>query len=152
MAAGWYYLHENGDLIHKNYLDPGQAADFRDSDFVKMFWFIDTDDRETVWRLLVESLSIGAKKERVMELAAKWACTDKDAEVYADRVGIDLDVDGNMKCARPPKFTNLQECHAGFGATNLEAMADLCKRLGFRAQKTWGTTFQRLIDECRHGN
>jgi hypothetical protein len=41
-----YYLHTNGELIHKNYTE-GIEADFRESDFVKAFWVLDPEDRET---------------------------------------------------------------------------------------------------------
>lgn len=36
-----------------------------------------------------------------------------------------LQMDGNAWCATLPRFTNLQECPAGFGATKEEAVAAL---------------------------
>lgn len=143
----YYYLHENGDLICKQDFDSSQAADFRESPFVQHLWLIDPTDRETAWSLLVESLAIGASKERVEELARKWSCDDDDADVYADRIGLDLYRDGDAWCARRSHAINLQECPHGFGDTALEALADLCKQLGMRAQKMWGPTFKSLI-EC----
>lgn len=147
MSRHWYYLHTNGDLIHKNDVDGGQAADFRESDFVRQFWRLDTDNRETAWGLLVEAKALGADSKRVDELADLWACDDIDAQRYADFIGIELVPDGTAWCARRMNHINLQECPMGFGDSGLEAMANLAKELGYKAQKTWGRTFKDLV-EC----
>lgn len=147
MQDGWYYLHQNGSLIYKRYLDSGQAADFRESSFVQQFWPLDTQDRESAWRIVVEATALGADKKRVAELADLWACDDIDAQRYADHLGIELYPDGTAWCASRKHTINLQECPHGFGDSGLEAMADLCKQLGYRAQKTWGPTFKSLV-EC----
>ena len=138
-----YYLHENGELIAKVRME-GIEADFRESPFVKMFWFIDTEDRETAWTLLVEALAAGAKKERVMDLAAKWKCDDEDADIYADRIGVGIVRDGKSWCAHLKDFVNLQESPAGFGDTKLEALADLATNLDYVPQKMWGRSFKEL--------
>lgn len=144
---GYYYLHSNGSLIWKRYLDGGQAADFRESTFVRHFWTLDLSDREQAWSLLIEALAIGAPKERVNDLASQWSCNDTDAPIYADRMGFDLYMDGNAWCTTRRNTIDLQSCPHGFGDTALEAVADLAKQLGMRAQKTWGPTFKSLI-EC----
>lgn len=143
---GWYYLHENGNLIYKKDL-PGMVADIRESDLAKALWSFDSG-REGAWRIVVEGLSIGANKERVEELAKLWGCDDSDADNYADYLGITLDIDGDVICAKQPNFVNLQESVAGFGSTCLEAMADLCKNLGFKGGKGWVATFKSLCDEA----
>jgi hypothetical protein len=145
MRSGWYYLHTNGELIHKNDL-PGVDADFRESDFVRAFWPIDVTDRMGAWRILIESTSLGAKAARIDQLATLWGCDDTDAQIYAGHIGITLQMDGNMWTATGPRFTNLQESPAGFGATCLEAMGELCKALGYKGGKLWGSTFPDL---CR---
>ena len=144
MIIGFYYLHINGDLIFKHNL-PGTAADIRESNFAIMLWPIDVEDRENAWRILVEALACGAKLNRVQELAAKWHCDDNDAQFYAHRVGALLFLDGNRWCATKGSFVNLQESPAGFGITALEAMAELCKALGYKPQKMWGATFVDLL-------
>ena len=136
---GWYYLHTNNELIYKPDSD-GIVADFRESDFVKAFWPFD-GSRESAWQILVEALSLEAKKERIFELAEKWKCTEGDALEFAARLMVTLGEDGNQKTATRFDFTNLAECPCGFGDTNLEALADLCSQLGFLGQKTWGKTF-----------
>ncbi len=141
--TGWYYLHENGDLIYKHDL-PGTAADIRESDFAKALWPLDQEDRASAWRILVEALALGANKDRVLELAEKWGCDDEDAQHFADMLGIELDVDGTSQCAKQPGFIDLMESTAGFGDTCLEAMADLCKGLGFKGGKMWNATLQDL--------
>lgn len=144
---GYYYLHTNGELIWKPYLDGGQVADFRESSFVQHFWTINLKDREKAWSLLIEALSIGAHKERVVELATLWKCTNQDAAIYAEHIGINLYMDGTAWCASRRDAIDLQMSPHGFGDTALEAMADLAKQLGMRAQKPWGPTFRSLV-EC----
>lgn len=146
-VQGYYYLHENGDLIYKPY-DEGRVADFRESPFVKAFWPVNFEDRETAWSLLVESRAGGARDTRVAELAAYWKCTDEDAQVYAERVGAKLERDGAKWCATPPGFVDLVVSKAGFGDTCLEALAALAKALGYRPAKMWGPTFKGLLKEA----
>lgn len=144
---GYYYLHTNGDLIWKTYLDNAQVADFRDSDFVKHFWPISLGSRECYWSFLVEALAAGAKKERVFELAVKNGCGEEDAQHYAERLNISLLPDGNAMGAMKRidhETSNIQESPCGFGDNSLEALAELAKALGFKAQKLWGTTFKEL--------
>lgn len=141
---GWYYLHENGSLIYKRELG-GTAADIRESDLAKALWPMDPEDRAGAWRIVVEGLAAGANKERVEELAKLWHCDDADADKYAEHVGVTLQLDGNAWMATPPWFENLQESAAGFGDTKLEAMAMLCKEIGYRPSKMWGASFVDLL-------
>lgn len=145
MIDCYYYLHENGELIHKantNFV----VADLRDSDFVRAFWGLDSSDRASAWEFLVEALSLGTRKERVLELATKWGCDDKDAKIYADRIGVRVEKDGNMWCAGKADFINLQESPVGFGDTILEALAELCKVLKFAPTKlNWHARFSDLV-------
>jgi len=141
---GWYYLHVSGDLIYKRDL-PGTATDIRDSDFALGLWAMDTADRENAWQVCVEALAGGANPQRISELAAKWGCTD-----YAARVGIKVGLDGNMWMATAKDFTNLAESAAGFGATKLEAFAELAKALGYQPSKGSGATFRDLLNA--HGD
>lgn len=143
MITGYYYLHTNGDLIYKvdhDYL----VADFRESDFVQTFWEIDPEDRETAWTVLVESLALGANKSKVLELANKWQCNNEDADVYAERTNIILQLDDSNWMASTSDFVNLQESIAGFGETKLEAMADLAKNLGLKPGKMWNAHLKDL--------
>lgn len=144
---GWYYLHENGELIYKRELG-GTASDIRESDFARVFWPVDPSDRAGAWDLLVEALAAGADKARVFEIAAKWGCDDEDAVIYAEHRGLLIDRDGNMWCASGPGFENIQESSCGFGETKLEAMAELCKSLGYKPSKMWGATFRSLLKDA----
>ena len=89
---GWYYLHTNGDLIYKRELG-GTAADIRESDFARSMWPFDPTDREGAWRILVEASSLGAKPERIRELASLWQCDDADAQHFADLLNITLQME-----------------------------------------------------------
>ena len=105
---GWYYLHTNGELIYKRELG-ATAADIRESDFARALWPMEPSDREGAWRILVEGLAAGANPERIKELAERWECDNEDADIYAERLGINLFLDGNQWCATAGNFVNLQE-------------------------------------------
>jgi len=143
---GWYYLHQNGDLIYKRELGD-TAADIRESDFARGLWPMDPEDRAGAWRICVEALASGARKERVMELAEKWKCNETDAPHYASYLGGDIYMDGNQWCAVGPGFINIQKSHCGFGDTPVEAFAALAKDIGYRPSKMWGATFKDLLEQ-----
>jgi len=142
MIQGYYYLHENKELIYKRGSDA--IVDIRESDLCISAWAFD-EQRKTAWQILVEALSLNANKERIFELARKWGCDDEDALIYAKYLNINLEIDGSMKTATCKNFVNLQESPCGFGETYLEALADLCKQLGFKGGKLWNKTFEDLV-------
>lgn len=143
---GWYYLHQNGDLIYKRELGE-TAADIRESPFAIALWPVDPADRGGAWNILIEALAAGARKERIIELAKRWDCTNEDAKIYAEHYDVLLSMDGTAFCATKKDFVNLQESPAGFGDSYLEAMADLCKQLGYQPSKMWGNRFANLLKE-----
>ena len=140
---GCYYLHINGSLIYK----PGteSSADIRESDFARALWLVDPTDRGNCWSILVEALSLGANSDRVNELAAKWECDNEDAAEFSAHIGVRLYRDGDAWCATYNGAGNLQESPHGFGETALDALADLCGSLGYKASKMWGGSFRQLI-------
>jgi hypothetical protein len=143
MIVGYYYLHENGDLIYKSGTE--SIIDIRESPFAIGAWPMDIEDRETAWNICVEGLAGGARSERVAELAAKWGCDDEDATRYAEYVGCVFGEDGDQKIAMRYDFTDMQESPCGFGDTYLEAMADLAKQLDYTPSKIWGRKFRDLM-------
>ena len=90
-----YYLHTNGELIHKNYTE-GIEADFRESDFVKAFWVLDPEDRETAWTLLVEALAavLGTVLICLLYIAGKK---------FLDDFMFDHDIDQQLKTNIAPE-------------------------------------------------
>lgn len=141
---GWYYQHQNGDLIYKREMGD-TAADLRETPFAVMLWPLDPKDRAGAWRIVVEALACGAKPERVKELSEKWQCDDEDAKIYAEHIGVKLAMDGDQWCATRSDFIDLQASPAGFGKSALEAFAELCKALNFKPAKMWGSTFADLV-------
>ena len=141
---GWYYQHQNGNLIYKREMGD-MAADLRETPFAIMLWPLDPEDRAGAWRICVEALACGANSERVKELAEKWQCNDEDAKIYADHLGVKLEMDGDHWRAVRGDFIDLQASPAGFGKTALEAFAELCKALNFKPSKMWGATFADLV-------
>ncbi len=124
----WYYLHTNGELIHKRTLPES------DSPFVQKVWKLDLEDRMSAWILCVEALTLGAKRERIDELAAMWGIIDADAPNFVestqslDKNALKLFRDGDAWCATFIDFKNIQESQCGFGETALEAFAELAKQ------------------------
>ena len=141
---GWYYLHQNGDLIYKP--SPDAIVDIRDSDLAVCSWPVDVRSRKLAWEMLVEAVALGANESRISELAKKWNCDDEDADMFASVIGVDLEIDGNQWCAHRTDFVNLQESPAGFGESKLLAMADLARNLGIRGGHMWLSSFSDLVN------
>jgi len=79
----WYYLHENGSLIHKNYMPEEEPGGL-----VKKVWRCNLEDRQSAWNILIEGLALGANIDRVKELASKWSCDGEDLPEYLLRTEI----------------------------------------------------------------
>lgn len=120
---GYYYLHTNGALIHKRF----RPED--DSPFVRRIWPSHVGDRANAWLIAIEAKAMGANPARIKELAIKWGLTDEDAQQFIKHSDgqFRLFRDGDKWCATFADFINLQESHAGFGDTALEAFAELAK-------------------------
>jgi len=126
---GYYYLHENGDLIWKKLrpeIEPGGP--------VKKVWPLYPGSRGSQWLVAIEALALGAKKSRIDELSAKWGLTDDDALEFVKHATLKdgtpamrLFKDGNRWCATFHDFVSIEESPAGFGSTALEALAELAK-------------------------
>ena len=86
MSNNWYYyLHQNGDLIGKNPIVVYSDRHYFDSPFVKKVWLVDTENRSNAWNLAVEALALGARIDRVKELADRWNLTKEDLIEYIMR-------------------------------------------------------------------
>lgn len=75
---GFYYLHTDGSLIFK----PAIVADdpeYFNSPFVKKVWRMDFTNRLDAWKLVLEAFCLGARADRIKELAQKWGLTLEDS-------------------------------------------------------------------------
>lgn len=77
-SDGFYYLHENGDLIFKPQMVVESDPNYFDSPFVKRVWSLDLTDRKCAWKIVLEALANGANQSRVRELADKWGIIRTD--------------------------------------------------------------------------
>lgn len=141
MIEGYFYLHENNDLIYKN--DPDSIVDIRESDLCVSAWAWD-GQRQTAWSILVEANALGARKERIKELAERWGCDNKDAMMYASYLGIDL-----TKHETDVFIAKLSIAKFGAGLSYLDAMSALAMKLGYKGGKMWNATFETLIKEYK---
>lgn len=121
----YYYLHTNGDLIHKS--KHADVSDFEESTFVKKWWLIDLENRLDTYNMLIHASMLGIRNERFKELVSKWGITDEDAVKYCDRVGLTQKMDGNSFCVQGKDFINTQESNQGFGDTLFEAICEFMK-------------------------
>lgn len=120
--AHFYYLHTNGELIHKN-IRPDEG------DFVRRIWELDTTYRGSAWLLLIEAAALGANQSRINELVKKWEITDEDAATFAETFGFTLGVDGDAVFAHETAgFIDIQESQIGFGNTYFNALVDYAKQ------------------------
>ena len=139
---GWMYLHQNGNLIYKRNLDNSTREDIQSSDFSRAVWPFDKSNRLDAWTILVEAGAVNADKARITELAQEWQCTDTDASVYAECVGIRLQHIANTWWALPSR----QDSHyAGYGESALDALIMLCREMHFKASKHSANTFEALL-------
>jgi hypothetical protein len=78
--SDYYYLHsESKDLIYKPEICVQSDPEYFNSPFVQKVWRIDITDRADAWMIVLESLALGARIERVKELAQKWGCDYNDS-------------------------------------------------------------------------
>ena len=121
----YYYLHTNGDLIHKSAIVVDSDPNYFDSSFVKKFWSIETEDRQTLYIFLIDAAAMGANPERVDQLKKLWGITDEDTLIFARRTGFRVYEEmGGRWCAETgdPK-------KSGFGSTPWDAMVELCREI-----------------------
>lgn len=123
----YYYLHTNGDLIHKPASVVDSDPDYFDSDFVRRWWKVDLKGRESAYLVVLEAAAMGARKDRIAHLIQHWGMTDEDCLTFAQRIGLRLFRDGSQWCATYEDFTNLQESGVGFGERAIDALIALPK-------------------------
>lgn len=141
----YYYLHTNGSLINKKDF-PGIVQDLLESDFVVKFWEMNGEKRKTAWDFLVEAHACGVTLKTLLPLAERWGCDDIDSVIYAQVVGCGLTwCAGEWHCQSKTARYDFGRRQVGIGKLALEAMADLCKKLGYLCSKTNGHTFMNLL-------
>jgi len=93
----YYYLHSNGDLIGKPPIVVDNDPQYFNSPFVKKWWLVETDRRDTAYRLVLEALTLGVRVERVVELVKKWGLTKEDSWEYVARTKPDACLGAGLK-------------------------------------------------------
>jgi hypothetical protein len=78
MRRHQYYLHENGQLIHKPITAIIEGDLVRDW-FWGPRWTINTENRGACWLLCIEAAALGANIDRIKDLADKWGLTFEDS-------------------------------------------------------------------------
>ena len=81
-----YYLHQNGDLIGKNPFVVTGDANYFDSPFVKKVWWINTEERDTLWTMMLEALAMGVRVGRIREIAESNNCDKADSIEMLTRI------------------------------------------------------------------
>jgi len=64
---GFYVLKTNGDLVYKK-----KAPE---DDSVVKVWSFDSSSEEDRWTIILEALTLGAKKKKLVHLVQKWELT-----------------------------------------------------------------------------
>ena len=86
MSHYYYYLHTNGDIIGKPHIVVDSDPSYFDSPFVKHHWRVDITNRADAWTVAIEALALGARLERILELAKKWKLTREDLPEFLTRL------------------------------------------------------------------
>lgn len=88
----YYYLHTNGEIIHKNRHYDWRG--FEESDFVKQWWILDLTNRADCYNMLFRAMMLGADAGRVIFLKQHWHIDDEDTKEYCKRVLLPWKYDG----------------------------------------------------------
>jgi hypothetical protein len=128
-CIGYYYLHTDGALLFKREL-PGTHADLMESSFVKAFWSVDPSDRECAWRIILDSLALAAREDRVFPLADKWGCNAVDAEVLLGRLGLKSIYDAPFWLVVERDFVDSNGMPFGTNVNILRAIVDFAGKVG----------------------
>src|SRR3990172_11287423 len=107
--SGYYYLHQNGDLIYKD--ASFFSVEDLESDLIRAAWPLNPKRRANAWLLLIEAGAQGANLNRIKELAEKWGVNNEDALNFVEHSfgNFILFRDGNAWCAAFSDFVNIQE-------------------------------------------
>ena len=81
---GYYYLHKNKHIIFKPAIVANDPTYFR-SPFIIKVWKVDVLDRIIGWKIILESLALGANVEDVKELCIKWEMTPQSSYEFMSR-------------------------------------------------------------------
>lgn len=122
---GYYYLHTNGTLIYKPYIDDMQVNDFTESPFCKKYWTMYDNSRMTVWNILIDAAVNGASIQHILDKAEKFKCDNDDALIYADKSDISLSVHKYDLDV----WTAEKHGKTGAGLTAIESIIDLKRAL-----------------------
>jgi hypothetical protein len=126
----YYYLHTNGDLIHKPASVLVGDPDYFDSPFVQKVWVIDMEDRITAYSMLLNAQALGANLERVNELKEKWFIDDVDLEIFIEKSDLIVEPSTNPDLpwvAHTITFVDKESSLYGEGKTKWDALVALSK-------------------------
>ena len=73
MNNGFFCLYKDGRLLWQK--SPPEQKDI----LLKHFWPVNIDFRGNAWMVALEALAMGAKLDRIKELALKWGLTFDDS-------------------------------------------------------------------------
>lgn len=128
----YYYLHVNGDLIHKPEM-PGILQDFADSDLVRDYWLVDVTERGTGYVMLISAAKAGAKMGRVLDLAATWGMDGDDALKFCEVAEINVTTEklnGAVEYTVQDSRDKAEKPHTGTGSTPFLALIHYAKSGG----------------------
>jgi hypothetical protein len=147
--TGWFYLRKDGTLVHTPDTKglKGAILSMLVMPEIVTFWPHDLRDRGTAWRILVEATAGGADRDQIQTLATRAGCDDNDGLTYAKRIGCRISKEGMYWKATRADWVSREASPTGYGATVLDAMADLCKSLGYQPSKILQQDFSKLLTD-----
>jgi hypothetical protein len=152
--SGWFYLRKDGTLVHTPDVQGirGAILSMLVMPEILTFWPHDKRDRGTAWRILVEATAGGADRDQIQAMATRAGCDDNDGLTYAKRIGCKISKEGMYWKATRQDWVSREQSPTGYGATVLDAMADLCKSLGYQPSKILQQDFSKLLTNPKKAN
>lgn len=122
--VGWYYFHENKDLIFKR-----EKPEMESGGFVKRVWPFDPEDRAGAYCILIEAAVMDAQPHRLGELLEKWQVTDDDCLIAAGYYCMLLVQNGPRDSWEKwaVRWAD-KDTPVGYGPTAFRAMVDLVRQ------------------------
>jgi hypothetical protein len=148
---GWFYLLPNG-LLRYTTDEPngikGALLGSVVSPKVVKCWKFDQQDRQAIWSLLIEALACGADRDFIGTMANRAHCDNHDALHYARKIGCLVHKEGQFY--RATRKSDAVTSPVGYGATAIDALADLAKTLGVSPGER--KTFKELLEAPCNAN
>jgi hypothetical protein len=105
-----------------------ETPDFFKSKTVRFYWEIDTNNKMTIYAMLIQAAALGIDKERIEELKQLWVLTDEDFYDFLKFTKTEICEKESIFYAHFTWYDDHNDIIIGNGQTPWEAVVDLLKK------------------------